>query len=45
LYGGAPVICVKKEKEERKKNIKETDIYNPEKAEKTVIVNDIQKEE
>jgi hypothetical protein len=45
LYGGVPAICVKKEKEGKKENKKETEIYNPERAAKTVTVNDIQKEE
>jgi len=39
------VICVKKGKGGKKENKKETDIYNPERAEKIVTVNDIQKEE
>jgi hypothetical protein len=45
LYGGATGICFKKEEERKKKNKKETDIYNPEKAGETVTVNDIQREE
>jgi hypothetical protein len=43
LYGGAPVMCFKKEEERKKENKKETDIYNTEKAGKTVKVNDIWK--